>query len=462
MDALSRSFESLWTLLGAHAGPYAARVLGALAIALAAWLGARLARAAAQRAATRARLEERLGSTGLAATLGGVASAAVWLLALPALLGTLELHGLLAPVNAMLSRLMGFVPNVVGAAVVLAIGLLVARIARQLVSGLARAAGAERVAEKLGLAGALGAEGLSGLAGRIVFVLLLLPTVMAALQPLGMDALTQPLSRLFDTLIGIVPRLLSAALVLGIAVFVGRALANLTAALLAGAGLDRLPARLMGEARGAADAAATAGSAAGSAAASAASTGAPPPPAAMRFGGRALSEWVGSAVMAGLVLAALAQATEIIGLPVLTELVATLGAALARLAVAAVLLLAGVLLAAAAARAVEATPWPNARALGFTARAAILFFAGALAMRQAGLPAEIVGIAFGAVVGAVAIAVAVAFGLGGREVAARTLARLAASFEAPAGAASAVSSAADAAATPIDTRPGEGRGTSRA
>jgi len=449
MDALSRSFESLWTLLGAHAGPYAARVLGALAIALAAWLGARLARAAAHRAATRARLEERLGSTGLAATLGGVASAAVWLLALPALLGTLELHGVLAPVNAMLSRLMAFVPNVVGAAVVLAIGLLVARIARQLVSGLARAAGAERAAEKLGLAGALGAEGLSGLAGRIVFVLLLLPTVMAALQPLGMDALTQPLSRLFDTLIGIVPRLLSAALVLGIAVFVGRALANLTSALLAGAGLDRLPARLMGEARGAADTATPASTTA---------TSAPP---AMRFGGRALSEWVGSAVMAGLVLAALAQATEIIGLPVLSELVATLGAALARLAVAAVLLLAGVLLAAAAARAVEATPWPNARALGFTARAAILFFAGALAMRQAGLPAEIVGIAFGAVVGAVAIAVAVAFGLGGRDVAARTLARLAASFEAPA-AAPVASAAAEASATPTDTRLGEGRGTGRA
>ena len=38
--------------------------------------------------------------------------------ALPALLGTLELKGLLDPVNAMLSRMLGFLPNVVGAAVV--------------------------------------------------------------------------------------------------------------------------------------------------------------------------------------------------------------------------------------------------------------------------------------------------------------------------------------------------------
>lgn len=402
MDAVSRFFDSLWSLFGAHLGPYLPRVLGALAIVLAAWAGAWLARKAITRAAAGARIDERLSSPGLSATVAGVAGALVWLLALPALLGTLELQGLLTPVNAMLSRLMGFVPNVIGAAVVLGIGLLIARIAKQLVSGLLRAAGSERLAEKIGLAGSLGKDGLAGLAGQIVFALLLLPTLMAALQPLALDALTQPLSRLFDMLIGMVPRLISAALVVGVALFVGRALANLVSAMLAGAGLDRLPARI-----GAAAAGAT------------------------RVAGRTPSEWVGAAVMAGLVLVAIAQGTEILGLPVLTEIVATLGAALARLAVAAILLVAGVLIASMAARAIEAGSLPNARAVAWTARGAILFFTGALALRQAGLPAEIVAIAFGAVVGAVAVAAAVAFGIGGRQVAARALERAAASFESP-------------------------------
>jgi hypothetical protein len=397
MDSLSRFIDPLWAPLSTHLGPYLPRVLGVLAIVVTAWLGARLARAAATRAAARARLDERLNSPGIAATLAGVAGAIVWLLALPALLGTLELQGLLTPVNAMLSRLMGFVPNVVGAGVVLAIGLLLARIARQVVSGLARAAGSERAAEKLGLANSLGAEGLAGIAGQAVFVALLLPTLMAALQPLGMDALTQPLSRLFETLINMVPRLMSALLVVGLAALIGRTLANLCTAMLTGAGLDRLPERM----------------------------GAAP----LRLAGRTPSEIAGSAVMLALVLVAVAQATEILGLPVLTEIVATAGAALARLAVAAVILVAGVLLASVAARAIEEGALPNARALGWTARGAIHFFTGALALRQAGLPAEIVAIAFGAVVGAVAIAVAVAFGIGGREVAARTLDRVAASFE---------------------------------
>ena len=402
MDAVSRFFDTLWSLFGAHLGPYLPRVMGAFAIVLVAWTGAWLARKAIVRATAAARIDERLSSPGLSSTLAGVAAALVWLLALPALLGTLELQGLLTPVNAMLSRLMGFVPNVIGAAVMLGIGLLIARIAKQLVSGLLRAAGSERLAEKIGLAGSLGPDGLAGLAGQIVFALLLLPTLMAALQPLALDALTQPLSRLFDMLISMVPRLISAALVVGIALFVGRALANLVSAMLAGAGLDRLPARI-----GAAAAGAT------------------------RVAGRTPSEWVGAAVMAGLLLVAVAQATEILGLPVLSEIVATLGAALARLAVAAVVLVAGVLLASMAARAIEAGGLPNARALAWTARGAILFFTGALALRQAGLPAEIVAIAFGAVVGAVAVAAAVAFGIGGRQVAARALEQVAASFAAP-------------------------------
>jgi hypothetical protein len=406
MDTVSRFLEAFGaaagSFLGPLLGPYAPRVAGALALLAAAWLGARLARAAALRLAARVRLDERLSSPGLSLTLAGVAAALVWLLALPALLGTLELQGLLTPVNAMLSRLLAYLPNLIGAAVVLGIGVLVARIAKQVVSGLARAAGSEKLAGKLGLAASLGPEGLAGIAGQVVFVLLLLPTTLAALQPLGLDALTQPLSRMFETMLNLVPRLLSAALLVGIALLLGRSLANLAAAALAAARLDTLPERL----------------------------GAGP----VRVAGRSPSELAGSAVMLAVVMVAIAQATEILGLPVLTEIVSVTGAALARLAVAAVILVAGVLLASLAARTVEAGTLPNARGLGITARVAILFFTGALALRQAGLPAEIVAIAFGAVVGAVAVAVAVAFGVGGRDVAARVLDRVAASFDQPAAA----------------------------
>ena len=396
MESLTRMLDAALPTLG----PFVPRVLGALAILLAAWVGARLVRTAVQRAGERARVDERLHSPGLMATLAGVASALVWLLALPALLGTLELQGLLTPVNAMLSRLMGFVPNVFGALVVLGIGLLLANIARQIVSGLLRAAGSEKAAEKMGLGTALGADGLAGIAGNAVYALLLLPTLVAALQPLGLDAVTQPLSKLLETVISLIPKLLSAGILVGIAVLIGRALATMVTALLSGMGLDKLPQRL----------------------------GAAP----LRVAGRSLSELAGTAVMMAVVTVAITQASEILGLPVLTQMLSATGSAMVRIGVALVIVVVGLILASMAAQTILARAPRNAPLLAWSARGAILFFAAALALHQAGLPAEIVTIAFASVVGGVAIGLAVAIGVGGRHVAARVLDRVATSFEDPA------------------------------
>lgn len=382
--------------LASWLGPFAPRIIAALALLAAAWLGARLLRMALQRAWTRASLDERLHSPGLGETLASVAGAFVWLLMLPALLGTLELQGLLDPVNAMLSRLLAFVPNLLGSVVVLGIGVLLARILRQIVAGLLRAAGSEKAAERMGLGQALGEGGLAGIAGNIVYVLVLLPTLVAALQPLGLDALTQPLQKMLETVTDLVPRLISASIIVGIAVLAGRALANLVSALLAGMGLDKLPEKL----------------------------GAAP----LQLAGRSLSELAGTAVFIGVVTVALTQSTQVLGLPVLTEMVATLGATAARLAVALVLLVAGIFIASAAARALQGSGLRNARGLALGARVAILFFTGALALRQAGLPAEIVTIAFGAVVGALAIGLGVALGVGGRHAAARVVDQVVDSF----------------------------------
>ena len=395
MDTLTRLLDATTAAIG----PFVPRVLGALAIVAVAWLAARVVRAATLRAGTRFGVDERLHSPGLMATLAGVASALVWLMALPALLGTLELQGLLTPVNAMLSSLMGFVPNVFGALVVLAVGMLIANIVRQILTGVLRAAGSEKAADRLGLGTALGKDGLAGIAGNAAYALLLLPTLVAALQPLGLDAVTLPLSRLLETVISLIPKLMSAFILVGVAALIGRALSSIITALLASMGLDSLPQRL----------------------------GAAP----LRLAGRSLPELGGAAVMVAVVMVAITQASEILGLPVLTQMLSALGASLVRLSVALVILIVGLILASMAVRSIQQRALRNAQLLGWAARAAILFFAAALALHQAGLPGEIVTIAFGAVVGGIAIGLAVAVGVGGRHVAGRVLDKIAASFEAP-------------------------------
>lgn len=388
MESMTAWAGPLW----AWVAPAIPQVLSVVAITVAAFVGARLAHLAAKRLAAMARLEERLRSPGLSATAARLAGALVWLLALPALLGALRLEALLVPVNAMMTQLLGFVPRLFGTAVVLGIGLLLASVVRQIVAGVLRAAGSERLAQRIGLSTALGDGGLSGALGHAVFGLIMLPVVAAALQPLGLDSVTQPVSRLVETVMQLIPRLFAAALIVGLAAVIGRAVAGLVSALLQGFGVDALPQRL----------------------------GIAPDPAPGR---RHVSDWMGSLAMWAIVYLAFTQATEVIGLPVLTQAVAAAGSALVQIALGLAVLVAGLWAGTALREAVQGSGLRHARRLGQIARFGVVFFAVALALRQAGLPAEIVNIAFGAVAGGLALGAALAIGLGGQGVAARWLAR---------------------------------------
>ncbi|MDE2456118.1 MAG: mechanosensitive ion channel [Burkholderiales bacterium] len=380
-------------------GPLAPRLLGAGALLLGAWLLARLARAALLRLGTARRLDERLRSPGMAALLARIAYWLVWLFALPPLLGALELQALLGPVNAMMERLLGALPGLAGALVILGVGLLAGRILREIVSGLLTAAGSEKLAARIGLSSALGERTLAGIAGSVVFLLVLLPTLTAALQALGLEVIAKPVGHLLDSVVELIPRLISAALVVAIGAVLGRLLAGIVSALLAGLGLNRVPEQLgMG--------------------------------AQWKVGGRTPAELAGGIVMAGALLLALAQGCELLGVAVLSEAVAVFGGVFAHLLVALLILGAGLWLGALGARAVEASAVAHARGLGQGLRAVAIFFAAALALRQAGLPADIVSIAFASVFGAAALAFAIAVGFGGREVAARLLERALDSFDA--------------------------------
>jgi hypothetical protein len=381
-------------LMASELGPFVPRLMAAAGIVLVAWVLSRLVRATVSRLAQRTGLERRLQTPGLAAVLTQVATGLVWLLALPALLGTLQLQALLDPVNVMMSRLMGFVPNLFGAVVILGVGLLAARILRQIVEGLLIAAGSENLAERLGLGTALGERKLASLAGSALFLLIMLPTLTAALQALGLEAVARPVGQMLDAVVALVPRLVSAGLIVAIGALLGRVVAGVIVAALVGVGVNRWPAR-MGL------------------------------PDGWRFAGRDLAELAGSLVMLGFVMAAITQACQVLGFEVLTDVVTVLGSVMARLVTAALVMAIGLWLAAAAAQAIESSGRHEALAWARVARGAILFFSTALALRQSGLPGDIIVIAFAAVVGAIALGLALALGLGGREVAARLLEALA-------------------------------------
>jgi hypothetical protein len=221
---------------------YAPRLLGAGLLLLIAWIVASVLKFAISRVLTAAKIDERLGSEAgleeeervpLAQTLGNAVYWLVFLLFLPAVLSALELEELLQPVQGMINQILGFLPNIFAAGLILAVGWFVARIVQQIVTNLLAAVGADRLSERVGLAPVLGKQQLSGLLGLVVYVLILIPVLIAALNALALEAITQPASNRLNVILDAIPAIFASILVVVIAYVVGRVVAGLIANLLA-------------------------------------------------------------------------------------------------------------------------------------------------------------------------------------------------------------------------------------
>ena len=133
----------------------------------------------------------------IGASLGDVAFWLILLFGVVAALGVLNLGQVVTPLNSLLNQVASFVPSVLGAVLIFFIGFVVATLAKRVVEAALQAANADRWLEKSGLTKATGSTGVSSAIGTLVFVLILIPITIAALEQLGIESLTirSPFSR---------------------------------------------------------------------------------------------------------------------------------------------------------------------------------------------------------------------------------------------------------------------------
>jgi hypothetical protein len=101
------------------------------------------------------------------------------------------------------------------------LGWLLARIASQIVTSVLSTMGVDRLAERFGFANALGTQRLSGILGTVVYILILLPVITAALDALQLAALTLPLTNMINQILAAIPNIVAAAILITLAYFVG-------------------------------------------------------------------------------------------------------------------------------------------------------------------------------------------------------------------------------------------------
>jgi hypothetical protein len=375
------------------------RLLGAGILLLLAWMVATLCRIAIVRVLGTVKLDERLGDKAgleaeqrppLAKTIGAGIYWLVFLLFLPAVLGTLALGGLLEPVQGMLNKALGFLPNIFTAGLILAIGWFIARVVERIVTNLLAAIGADRLSDRVGLAPALGKRRLSGLLGMLVYVLILIPILIASLNALGLEAVTDPASNMLNTILAALPSIFAASLIVAIAYVVGRVVTGLVSNLLAAAGFDALLVR-MGLAKEKAE------------------------------GKLAPSAIVGSLVLVAIMFFAIMEAFRQLEFAALADLMGRFAVFAGHVILGLIIFALGLYLANLASNTIRASKTTQGDWLAVVARVSILVLAGAMALGEIGVAKEIITLAFGLAFGAVAVAAAIAFGWGGRGIAATQL-----------------------------------------
>ena len=377
-------------------------------------------------------VDPRQNSVRIHETLGNALYWLVFLLFLPLILNALELNGLLQPVQNLIDQFFAAIPQILKALLIFGAGWLLAKIVRGIVTNLLSATGIDNLGRRLGLSQSTTPGtglSLSSLAGTIVYVLILIPAAIAALNALNIDAISDPAISMLNQILNFIPLLLAAGVVLTVFYFIGRFLGELVTNLLASAGFDSvldilgLP-DISSPTRPSTPPAYEQPSDYSSTAVQPGSTTLQPPtgmdssPAVTASStGKTPSEVVGLIVLVGVVLFGAVTATEILQLDQLTLIVRAIMEIAGQVLVGVVIFAIGLYVANLAFRLIKSSSSTSSNTLAQAARVAILAFVGAMALGQMGVAPNIVNLAFGLLLGAVAVAIAIAFGLGGREVA---------------------------------------------
>lgn len=378
---------------------YAPRLIAAGLLLLLAWIIAGALRLIISKTLTAARLDERvseqveLGAERAMPLTTALSDAAYWLtflLFLPAVLTALDLSGLLGPVQGMVNEVLGFLPNITAAAVILVVGWFVARIVQRAVTNVLVSVGADRLGERTGVQSVLGSHSLSSAVGLVVYVLVLMPTLVAALGALELTSITTPATGVLDQILGATPAMFGAALVLVVSFVVGKIVGGLVNSVLENVGFDSVLIRL-------------------------GLTNAPVE------GATTPSKIMGHVVHVSVMLFAVLEASHMLGFVVLSGLMAQFVLLAGRVLLGLAIFGVGLYLSQIAARVVRGSHTDFAGPLSLATRAALIILTSAMALRHMGLANEIINIAFGVTLGAIAVAAAIAFGVGGRDIAKRLL-----------------------------------------
>lgn len=368
------------------------QLLAAIVVGFIGWIVANLVKVGLQKLLDRTQLDEKLSAdVGVSPISQNISDIVYWLillLFLPIVLSILGLNGLLFPIQNMLNDVVSFLPNIFIAGVIVFVGYILAKIVRGIVEGLIRSLNLQQQAQKIGL---FKSSNLPQVLGSFIFAIIIITSLIIAFEALGIDAILQPATAMLYEIMNAIPHIIAAGLILILAYVVSRFVANLVVEVVAGTGVDEIPAKLD----------------------------------VQRFlGTTKVSCIVGYLIVFFTMLFAVSEAANRLGFEQVSGLISMFIHFGANILLGAVIFMVGFWLANLVANVIGRGEYNSSRWLANLVRILIMGLVVAMGLRAMGIADSIVNLAFGLTLGAVAVAFAIAFGLGGRQPAERVLTNL--------------------------------------
>lgn len=316
---------------------------------------------------------------------------------LPGIFDRFGLNNISAPLTGMLATFLGYIPRLIGAALLLFLGFVISKIVQQLVTGFLERMKVDKLKDRIGIADTDAREKTTGnsmsfadLGGKILYVIVLIPFIIAALEVLNIDAITSPAVNMLTIITSIIPQIIAAGILIVIGVFIAKLVGDLVENIIDGFGISDKVADVMDE------------------------------PKATGFD---LGKVVGILVKTLIILFFTVQAFDLIGLSILQSIGGAIIAYLPLLLGALLILIGGYVLGSIAKRFIVKT-LPQARFAAIIIKGVIIAIAALMALSNLGIGALFVETLFIAIIVAAAVAFAIAFGIGGRDFAKNTLQKL--------------------------------------
>lgn len=350
------------------------------------WLVARAAKWAFAKLVDNVAFFKRDTGSGasLGESLGKIVGLLIWLFGLLIVLNILELGGVAGPIDSLLENVVDFVPNLLWAGLIFFIGMMVARIVRDLVVTTLETVDFDKWANRGGVDNVTGNTAISRTIGTIAYVLIAIPVAIAALEQLEIQSISEPASDMLRMIFAAIPNIIAAAILLGIGYLISRFVVQIVKEVLPGLGVDR----------------------------------------ALAESGLVAENTTASGIIArvaqvAIVLFFAIAATRILGFPELTAILDQLLELGGRVIFGAVVIAFGFLIANMLARLI-AGDGENSTAATIVRWATIILFVF-MGLQFTGIGGMIPANALTILIAGVAVAGALAFGLGGRDWAARKL-----------------------------------------